>query len=192
MTFRLFYLVTIMQSGANTFLQPKRIIVSCSYQDFIYRSPSYRIYFTILLGFVDVTDGLGACSAGLKNTVPADCCERKILFWQDVNSDSVRGKISQLAGNKPAEHSLGVQAMCSHTSVPVCIIACQNLKQHPKYCKPALVPTQILQAAPWQKKILDGLYGGYIGSAAVEGLESPLPTAASHRQIRPSIKPILL
>ena len=47
-----------------------------------------------------------ACSAGLKNTVPADCCERKILFWQDVNSDSVRGKTSQPAGFKPAEHAL--------------------------------------------------------------------------------------
>jgi len=44
-----------------------------------------------------------ACSAGLKNTVPADCCERKILFWQDVNSDFVRDKTSQLAGNQPAE-----------------------------------------------------------------------------------------
>ena len=32
----------------------------------------------------------GACTAGLKNTVSADCCERKILFWQDVNSDFVR------------------------------------------------------------------------------------------------------
>ena len=48
---------------------------------------------------------LEACSAGLKNTVPADCCERKILFWQDVNSDSVRGKTSQPAGFKPAEHA---------------------------------------------------------------------------------------
>ena len=48
---------------------------------------------------------LWACSAGLKNTVPADYCERKILFWQDVNSDSVREKTSQPAGFKPAEHA---------------------------------------------------------------------------------------
>ena len=46
-----------------------------------------------------------ACSAGLKNTVPADCCERKILFWQDVNSDFVSGETSQTAGFKPAEHA---------------------------------------------------------------------------------------
>jgi len=45
------------------------------------------------------------CSAGLKNTVPADCCEKKILFWQDVNSDFVRDKTSQLAGNQPAERA---------------------------------------------------------------------------------------
>ena len=36
-----------------------------------------------------------ACSAGLKNTVPVDCCERKILFWYDVNSDFVRARTSQ-------------------------------------------------------------------------------------------------
>ena len=44
-----------------------------------------------------------ACSAGLKNTVTADCCERKILFWQDVNSDLLSGLASQPAGNQPAE-----------------------------------------------------------------------------------------
>jgi len=49
------------------------------------------------------------CSAGLKNTVPADCCERKILFWQDVNSDFVRDGTSQPAGFKPAEHALRLQ-----------------------------------------------------------------------------------
>jgi len=44
-------------------------------------------------------------SAGLKNTVLADCCERKILFWQDVNNDSVSWLASQPAGLKPAEHA---------------------------------------------------------------------------------------
>ena len=48
---------------------------------------------------------LWVCSAGLKNTVLADCCERKILFWQDVNSDSVSWLASQPAGLKPAEHA---------------------------------------------------------------------------------------
>ena len=42
-----------------------------------------------------ISTGLRACSAGLKNTVPADCCERKILFWQDVNSDFVSWLASQ-------------------------------------------------------------------------------------------------
>ena len=49
---------------------------------------------------------LGTCSAGLKNTIPADCCERKILFWQDVNSNFMSGGTSQPAGFKPAEHAL--------------------------------------------------------------------------------------
>ena len=43
----------------------------------------------------------GLYSAGLKNTVPADCCERKILFWHDVNSDFVRTRTSQ----QPAEQA---------------------------------------------------------------------------------------
>jgi len=54
--------------------------------------------------FIVISRDLWVCSAGLKNTVPANCCERKILFWQDVNSDSVRRKTSQPAGFKPAEH----------------------------------------------------------------------------------------
>ena len=49
---------------------------------------------------------LEACSAGLKNTVPADCCERKILFWQDVNSDFVKWLASQPASHQLAEHCL--------------------------------------------------------------------------------------
>jgi len=48
---------------------------------------------------------LRACSAGLKNIVLADCCERKILFWHNVNSDSVSWLVSQPAGLKPAEHA---------------------------------------------------------------------------------------
>ena len=46
-----------------------------------------------------------ACSAGLKNTVSADCCERKILFWQDVNSDFVRWLTSRQSASQPAEHA---------------------------------------------------------------------------------------
>ena len=49
-----------------------------------------------------------ACSAGLKNIVPADCCERKILFRQDVNGDFVRARTSQPAGLKPAEQALNL------------------------------------------------------------------------------------
>ena len=66
-----------------------------------------------------------ACSAGLKNTVPADCCERKILFWQDVNSDSVREKTSQPAGNKPAEHAekSTVLSSCAQASKPCGVLA---------------------------------------------------------------------
>jgi len=55
-----------------------------------------------------VVDGTGthwAYLAGLKNTVPVDCCERKILFWQDVNSNFVRARTSQPAGLKPAERA---------------------------------------------------------------------------------------
>ena len=45
--------------------------------------------------FFIYTGNLRACSAGLKNTVLANCCERKILFWQDVNSDSMSWLASQ-------------------------------------------------------------------------------------------------
>ena len=38
-----------------------------------------------------------------ENTVPADCCERKILFWQDVNNDSVRWLASRQPASQPAE-----------------------------------------------------------------------------------------
>jgi len=48
------------------------------------------------------------CSAGLKNIVLADCCGKKILFWQDVNSDSVSDRASQPAGNQPAEQPLNI------------------------------------------------------------------------------------
>ena len=54
-----------------------------------------------------------ACSAGLKNTVPADCCERKILFCQDVNSDFVRDKTSQPNGPLAAASS---SSLLSHQS----------------------------------------------------------------------------
>ena len=46
-----------------------------------------------------------ACSAGLKNTVPADYCEKKIMFWQDVNSDYVRWLASRQPASQPAEHA---------------------------------------------------------------------------------------
>ena len=48
---------------------------------------------------------LWACSAGLKNTVPADCCEKKILFCLDVNSISVSELASRAQPSQPAECS---------------------------------------------------------------------------------------
>jgi len=49
---------------------------------------------------------LRAYSAGLKNTVSADCCEKKILFWQDVNSDFVTWLATRQSASQPAEHGL--------------------------------------------------------------------------------------
>jgi len=45
----------------------------------------------------------------------ADYCERKILFQQDVNSDSVSWLASQPAGLKPAEHA---QFIAESSTVP--------------------------------------------------------------------------
>ena len=51
-----------------------------------------------------------------------DGCERKILFWQDVNSDSVSWLVSQPAGLKPAEHDLGLKDS-SRKVVVICAIS---------------------------------------------------------------------
>jgi len=49
-------------------------------------------------------------SAGLKNIVSADCCERKILFCQDINSNFVRWLASRQSASQSAEHVCQLQS----------------------------------------------------------------------------------
>ena len=65
----------------------------------------FKVYAAAASGKGKRQGGFRACSAGLKNTVPADCCERKILFWHDVNSVFVRWLASRQPASQPVEHS---------------------------------------------------------------------------------------
>ena len=69
----------------------------------------FKVYAAAASGKGKRQGGFRACSAGLKNTVPADCCERKILFWHDVNSVFVRWLASRQPASQPAEHSLNLR-----------------------------------------------------------------------------------
>ena len=71
-------------------------IVSVNSKMYLVNFVNLEIYILCVRAFTTYKGRV--CSAGLKNIVPADCCERKIMFWHDVNSDFVSDRTSQPNG----------------------------------------------------------------------------------------------